>query len=114
MGRDKKNPSASLKPREQLSKSLLPRVNSSWRTLTNPSSWTAMSAELKLDGMTQKTRHKADLLFYKTPRMPGLDSLMGQNKLLLNSKREMKRSKRSRSDSTLPLPLKIWKRGKRS
>ena len=73
-----------------------------------------MSADLKLDGMTPKTRHKADLLFYKTPRMPGSDSPMAQNKLLLNSKREMKRSKRLRSDSTLPLPLKIWKRGKRS
>merc|ERR1711881_262887 len=97
---DKKNPSASLKPREPLSKSLLPRVNSSWRTLTNQSFWTAMSAELKLDGMTQKTRHKADLLSYKTPRMPGSDSPMAQNRLLSNSKREMKRSKRLRSDST--------------
>merc|ERR1740124_585868 len=102
LSRDRKNPSVNLKPREQLSKNLLPRANSFWKTpmIVNPSFWTAMSRELRKDGMTQRTKLKADLPFYKTLRMPGLAMLKVWKQLSLNSIRQMKRLRKSRNDST--------------
>merc|ERR1712142_1063114 len=57
----------SWKPRGLLSRISLSRVNSSWKTQTSLSSWTATSTVLRLDGMTPRKRHRQGSSFLTTP-----------------------------------------------
>merc|ERR1712129_448894 len=64
--------------------------------------------------MRPKTKLLLVWNFCTTPKLPGKALLLDSRKLLLISRREKRKSRRSRNVSTLPLLKMIWPRGNRS
>merc|ERR1712233_302154 len=104
----------SLTPRELLSQTSLPRVRSSSRTLTNPSSLRPMSREFRMVGKTPRRRLRTDFSSSMRPRKLSLDMLRTVRLLPLTLRRQKRRSRRLRRSSTLRLLMLISPRDRKS
>jgi len=112
--RDRRSPSPSWTPRGMLSQTSSPRVRSSSRTPTNPSSLRPMSRESRMDGKTLRTRPRRDFSSSLRPRKPSLDTPRTARLLPETLRRPRRRSRRSRRSLTLRLPTLTSPRDRRS
>merc|ERR1719150_184415 len=105
--RDRRSLFPSLTPRETLSQISLPRVRSSCRTLTSPSSLRPMSSVSRMDGKIPNRRLRTDFSFLMRPRVHSLVMLRTARLLPMNLTLLRKKLRKLRRFSILMPPMPI-------